>query len=127
MLIPLALPRKCYLFNDGVTIQCKNNINVLGIIFDSKLNWDDQIADTIYKTNRALHCVRQIKTYFSPVELLQLIMLNPYSILYHNSEVWNTPTLHYRQKQLLLSTSANAFKYAPHLTMRECCSLTYIP
>ena len=35
---------------------------------------------------------------------------NVYSILYYNSEVWNIPTLHIRQKQLLLSTSANALK-----------------
>ena len=30
--------------------------------------------------------------------------------MYYNSEIWNIPTLQYAQKQLLLSTSANALK-----------------
>ena len=95
---------------NGVTLHCKNNMNVLGIIFDSQLNWNQQVANTVTKTNRAIHCIKQIKTYFTKNELQQLVTSNVYSILYYNSEVWNIPTLHIRQKQLLLSTSANALK-----------------
>ena len=48
---------------NGVTIQCKNNLNILRVIFDCKLNWNYQIANTTNKNIRALqHCVRQIKT-----------------------------------------------------------------
>ena len=35
----------------GVTVQCKTNMNVLRVIFDSKLNWNNQIPSTINKTN----------------------------------------------------------------------------
>ena len=94
----------------SIQIKSKQNMNVLGIIFDWKLNWNDQVASVINKTNTALHCIRLIKFYFNPTELQQLITSNVYSIMYYNSEIWNIPTLQYAQKQLLLSTSANALK-----------------
>ena len=109
---------------NGININSKPNMNVLGIIFDSKMNWNDQVANVINKTNIALHCIRQIKFYFNPSELLQLITSNVYSIMYYNSEIWNIPTLHYSQKQLLLSTSAKALKictpsYHDRMSYRE--------
>ena len=67
-------------------------MNVLGVIFDSRLNWNEQIARTVNKTNSAIHCISQIKYYFTPVELLQIITSNVYSVLYYNSEIWNIPT-----------------------------------
>ena len=85
-------------------------MNVLGVTFDSRLNWNDHVAQTIKKTNSALHCIRQIKYYFNPNELLQIITSNVYSIMYYNSEIWNIPTLHCEAKQKLLSISANALK-----------------
>ena len=44
--------------------------------------------------------------------------------MYYNSEIWNIPTLHYGQKQLLLSSSANALKictpqYHDRMSYRE--------
>ena len=42
---------------NGININCKASINVLGIIFISKLNWNDQVANVIKKTNTALHFV----------------------------------------------------------------------
>ena len=57
-----------------------------------------------------MHCIRQIKYYFNPNELLQIITSNVYSIMYYNSEIWNIPTLHCEAKQKLLSISANALK-----------------
>ena len=60
--------------------------------------------------------MRQIKYFFTPSELLQIITSNVYSILYYNSEIWNIPSLHIEAKQKLLSISANALKR---------CTLTY--
>ena len=109
---------------NGINIKSKPNMNVLGVLFDSKLNWNDQVANIVKKTNSALHCIRQIKFYFSPPELIQIITSNVYSIMYYNSEIWNIPTLHYGQKQLLLSSSANALKictpqYHDRMSYRE--------
>ena len=100
----------CSLIINRISLQSKTSMNVLGVIFDSKLNWIDQVTNTINKTNGALLCIKQIKFYFTPLELKQLITTNVYSILYYNAEIWNIPTLHPRQKNLLMITSANALK-----------------
>ena len=72
---------------NGSNIRSKKNINVLGILFDSKLQWNDQVAHAINKYNSALHCIRLIKYHFTPEELKQIITSNFYSILYYNSEI----------------------------------------
>ena len=95
---------------NGINLESSQHMNVLGVTFDSRLNWNDHVAQTIKKTNSALHCIRQIKYYFNPNELLQIITSNVYSIMYYNSEIWNIPTLHHEAKQKLLSISANALK-----------------
>ena len=36
-------------------------MNVLGVTFDSKMQWGDQVSLTIKKANTALHAIRLIK------------------------------------------------------------------
>ena len=88
----------------------KNNMNVLGVIFDSNLNWNDQVAHAISKSNKSLHGIKLIKYYFTNSEILQLLTLNFYSVLFYNSEIWNIPYLKTDLKRRLLSASANALK-----------------
>ena len=95
---------------NGVTLISKQQMNVLGVDFDSRLQWNEHVARIIKKTESALHCIRQIKYFFTPSELLQIITSNVYSILYYNSEIWNIPTLHREMKQKLLAISASALK-----------------
>ena len=85
-------------------------MNVLGVIFDSTLNWSSHISQTITKSKKALHAIRLIKKYFKKDEILNLLTSNFYSILYYNSEIWHLPTLSPQLKKLLLSASANALK-----------------
>ncbi len=51
-----------------------------------------------------------IKRYFKPKE--QKILLNAYyySVLYYNSEIWLTPSLHAGPKQQLLAASSHALR-----------------
>ena len=49
---------------NGTILKSQTNMNVLGVIFDSKLQWNDHIAHTIKKSNSALHCIKLIKNYF---------------------------------------------------------------
>ena len=91
-------------------LHSKPNMNVTGEIFDSKLNWADHVLNAISKTNKALHCIRQIKHYFTPKEVEDLFTSNVFSVLYYNAEIWIIPSLNHRLKQLLMSTSANALK-----------------
>ena len=91
-------------------IKSKKNMNVLGVVFDSNLNWSDQVAHAISKSNKALHCIKLIKFYFSNSEILQLLTSNYYSVLLYNSEIWNIPNLKTDLKRRLLSASASALK-----------------
>ena len=105
----LDQPRfKIKIFNSE--IESKNTMNVLGVIFDSKLQWSAQVSHTILKANRALHAIRMIKNFFTKDELRTLLTANFFSILYYNSEVWLIPSLNPNSKQHLLSASANAIK-----------------
>ena len=85
-------------------------MNVLGVCFDSKLNWSMHVANTINKANKALHAIRLIKKYFNQHEILQLLTANFYLILFYNSEIWHLPKLKTDLKQHLLSASAKALK-----------------
>lgn len=93
-------------------IKSKSFMNVLGITFDSKLQWSNQVSNCVQKANKALCAIRLIRRYFNKSEILQLLTSNFYSILYFNSEVWHIPSLNHVLKQKLLSTSANALKMA---------------
>ena len=96
-----------------ITIQneqiiSKKSMNILGVIFDTKLTWSDQVASTIKKSNKALCALRLIKPYLTPPVMRTLIISNYYSVLYYNSEIWLSPNLNADSKQQLLSASANA-------------------
>jgi hypothetical protein len=97
------------ILNNNV-LRSTDSMNVLGVIFDSKLNWAKHIANQINKANRAHHAIKMIRKYFNKDEILQLLTSNFYSILYYNSEVWHIPNLKPHLKQLILSASATALK-----------------
>jgi hypothetical protein len=107
---------KIKLFNS--VIKSQYSMNVLGVIFDSKLQWSAQVSKTILKANRALHAIKLIKTFFTQYELRTLLTANFYSILYYNSEIWHIPNLNPNSKQHLLAASAKALKL---------CDNTYSP
>ena len=93
-----------------IQITSSTNINILGVIFDQKLQWGDHIAHCIKKSGKALNAIRLIRKFFTTKELLQIITSNFFSILYYNSEIWHLPSLKTNVKQKLLSASANAIK-----------------
>ena len=85
-------------------------MNILGVIFDLKLQWTDHISHSIKRSMKALNAIRLIHKFFTKRELLSLITSNIYSILYYNSEVWHLPSLKTNLKQSLLSASARALR-----------------
>ena len=91
-------------------ITSKKSMNVLGVEFDSKLNWSQQVTNTIVKSNKALCALKLIKKYMFPHEMKSLLISNYYSILYYNSQIWLSPTLCHESKQQLMSASANALR-----------------
>ena len=95
---------------NGNEVTSKKTINILGVIFDSKLQWSDQVAHSIKRSMNALNAIRLIRRFFKRDELLNLLTSNFYSILYYNSEIWHLPSLKPTLKQKLLSASARALK-----------------
>ena len=91
-------------------IKSQNSMNVLGVIFDSKLQWSAQVSNAILKANRALYAIKLIKNFFTQDELRTLLTANFYSLLYYNSEIWHIPNLNPNSKQHLLAASAKALR-----------------
>ena len=108
---------ECQVFDvrvEDTIVKTKNVMNVLGIQFDTRLNWSGQVAKTIMKAEKALNAIRIIRRYFNTKELLQLLTSNFFSILYYNCEVWLLNNLKLNLKTQLLGASAKALKMALH-------------
>jgi hypothetical protein len=103
---------------DNTTIPSKFEMNVLGLTFDSRLNWGPQVSRAIKGANNSLQAIKMIRKYFKTSEIIQLLTSNFYSKLYYGSEIWHLPNLNSNCKKLLLSASANALKL---------CNATYDP
>ena len=69
---------------EGARIMSKKSMNVLGVVFDSKLNCSTHVAQTIVKANKALIALRLIKRFFSISEMRTLFDANIYSILWQS-------------------------------------------
>ena len=88
---------------NGQILNSKPFMNVLGVSFDSKLNWQTQIQQTISKSKKAIQALWLIRKYFNKQEMLQLITSSFYSILYYNSEIWHLPSNCHNSKKPSLS------------------------
>ena len=53
---------------DGVPVKSCKSINVLGVIFDSKLNWSEHICNAINKAKKSLFALRLLRKYFTIVK-----------------------------------------------------------
>ena len=91
-------------------IKSKTQINVLGVIFDTKLKWNAQIENAIKKANKAKYAISLIRRYFTKQELSNLLTSNFFSILYYNADIWLIPSLKPQLMQHLLSTSSSALR-----------------
>jgi hypothetical protein len=95
---------------DGFLIKSKQSINILGMTFDCHLDWEEQINKSIKNANKSLFALKDIKNYFTPNEMKDLLTSLFFSILFYGSEIWNLPDLTFLQKKKLKNTSANALK-----------------
>ena len=65
-------------------------INVLGVIFDSKMQWADQVFKLDLGSKQISEWNKINQRVFFNKELQQLITTKFYSILFYNSEIWQT-------------------------------------
>jgi hypothetical protein len=92
---------------DGLKIKIEETMNVLGIVFDRKLNWSKQVQSATEKALRSKQGLGIIAKHLNSKELRILATALFYSRLYYGSAVWmqeNMPKLHL-QKLERASTS----------------------
>jgi hypothetical protein len=58
---------------DNVLVKSKDEINVLGITFDSKLQWGSQVSRAIRGANSSLQAIKLIRKYFTTPDIVQLL------------------------------------------------------
>ena len=114
---------KIHITEQNVYIESKKEMNVLGVIFDSKFNWSAHVANSICKARKALFALRLLRKFFNDQEMRQLLDSNFYSILYYNAALWLTPELCSPMKQALLSISANALRSC---MLSNCCEVSFV-
>ena len=101
----------------GQYIQSKTTINVLGLVFDSKLKWKEQVETAVKGANSNLYGIKVIRRYSSHEELNKLVTAIFFSKLYYGAEVWHFPGLARPLKTKLKFASANALRLCnPNIT-----------
>ena len=85
-------------------------MNVLGLTFDSRLNWAPQVSRAIKSSKTSLQAIKMIRRYFNTDEIKQLLTSHFYSRLYYGSEIWQLPRLNKNLKKQLFAASGNALK-----------------
>jgi hypothetical protein len=63
-------------------VRSKSEINMLGVIFDSKFKWSNSMLTVNNRASRALNAINLMKTYFNSKDHLQQLTSNDYSVLY---------------------------------------------
>ena len=64
--------RACKAVFGSEKVNVLKNMKILGLIFDSKLNWYHQTVTAIEKANKAKQALRIISRYFSPQKMVKL-------------------------------------------------------
>ena len=60
----------------NITITSKPTMSVLGVIFNNRLTWDNQIYKAILKSRSMLQAMKMVKKYFMSDKLLKLLTSN---------------------------------------------------
>ena len=81
-------------------------MKILGIVFDSKLNWQEQAMSAMKKANKAKQGLSIIRKYFTQKEMLRLSTAFFYSTLYYGSKIWLVSTLNGHIKKQLWQISS---------------------
>jgi hypothetical protein len=91
-------------------IVAKQEMNVLGIVFDSRLEWARQVDKSILRARQSSQALRRIKDYFTITEKNSLVTSLVFSRMYYGSEIWLLPNLKERHFNRLFSQSGRSLK-----------------
>ena len=94
----------------GTTIKSSYSIKVLGVEFDSRLEWSKHVMNVLTTCKKTMYGLRQIRRYFDVAEFLNVVNAMFYSKMYYASQVWLISNLNSKLKRKLFSLSGNALK-----------------
>ena len=84
------------------TYRVKNQIKILGIVFDTKLQWNEHVNYAIGGANTAKQALHLIAKYFTTAEeMVKLSTAFFYGKLYYGVKVWLMSILHSNLKKKL--------------------------
>jgi len=93
-----------------IKIESKAAMKVLGIVFNSWLEWSAQVEKSIGAARQATQALSLVKKYFTDKEMSKLITALVYSRLYYADPFWLLPNLKKRLLDRLYSQSRRSLK-----------------
>ena len=95
---------------NGELLTVKQEIKVLGMVFDTKLGWTQQVGKAIASANNAKQAIKLISRYFNSEELLKLATAYFYSRLYYGAKVWLISTMNAGLKKKIWQASSRMLR-----------------
>ena len=92
------------------SIKSTTNMKVLGVLFDSKLNWFPHIMNNLNSCRSVLNGLRIIRKHFTSDEFLLIVNAFFYSKLYYASQIWLIPSLSGWLRGKIYSLSGHALR-----------------
>jgi len=92
---------------NGIQIELKKTLSVLGLTFDHKLHWGVHIEKTLKEANSRTQAIRHVREHISTSECLGVAHGLFFSKFYYCSSVWLTDMLP-RTLLLRLTTASNS-------------------
>ena len=85
-------------------------MKVLGVIFDTKLDWTPQVESVIKKTTKILHGLKYIRKYVNVKQAKHVITAYYYSTLFYGLEVWFHQRLAFKLKHKIRLAHSRALR-----------------
>jgi len=95
---------------DQNIIQSSKSMRVLGLTFDSALEWTTQVDNCVAKSNRMLHGLKHIKKGLNQNQVKQVITAYFFSVLMYGCGVWFHRHLFFHLKQRVRASQYRALR-----------------
>ena len=99
---------------DGTEIKSMRTMNVLGILFDSTMKWNDHVNKAINDSSSSLYAIKLIRKFFSPEEVRNLLT----SLYYSKLKRW--------LRNLALTRTSPESKKQDQTGISQCMQIMYL-
>jgi hypothetical protein len=102
-------------------IKVTNSFKVLGVMFDSKLDWTLHVNQVTAKTNRIMYALKKIRRFLNTSQANQVVTSFYFSVLYYGMEIWFHKHLMFHLKQKVRAAHYRALRliHGQHLERNQ--------